>query len=164
MSIWTKKILSAGAAAALLIVTGNFAMSSFAGEDSKKVSEQQAVKLAEKFISENGYTTATADSAHLAPESLAFRANTPAQELALRHNTLEPKAYGILPGGKSGPGWTVIFQYSKEVRASNKQADAGNSVEQRGVGRAVTMDEFGRQLVVQHKDIFLKACQKKLPH
>ncbi len=33
---------------------------------------------------------------------------------------------------------------------------------QSAVGRAVTMDEFGHELHIQHVDIFLKAAQRKL--
>jgi hypothetical protein len=130
-------------------------------EPTQKITEGQAIKVAEKFVAENGYTAVAASSNPLARESLTLT-RTGSDERLLRHNTLEPGAYGIFSGcprGKGSPpfaGWTVIFQYSKQARAKDE------SIDQRGVGRAVTMDEFGHDIMVQHKDIFLKAAQRKL--
>lgn len=118
--------------------------------------EEKAVRIAEEFIKRNGYTDAPADKDNLSYESVEFSEDT-AQLLELRHNTLQPKAYGFIRNGKSSKKrWTIVFRFNK---AKFKDMSDENY---KSLGRAVTMDEKFENLRVEHKDIFLKAVEVKL--
>ena len=68
--------------------------------------------------------------------------------LASRQGTLRPRAVGYLTHGKNGAGWTIGFEYT------NQPAGAAT-------GRAVTMDEAGKKVIVQHKDLLLKPLEPR---
>jgi hypothetical protein len=113
-----------------------------------KITEEEAVKIAEKFIEANGYTSSrpAPDKAKITLESIEWSSDIK-EILESRYNTLQPKAYGILKGARDKKeGFTVIFRLTDD------------SI--KDVGRAVTMDSNGKNLRVEHKDIFLKAAEK----
>ena len=117
----------------------------------QELSEKEAVRLAEKFIAQNGYTDLRPDKSKLAYETIEWESNID-DMLRQRHDTLERKAYGIVHGRKDGsPGWTVVFRYS---HPSSKQ--------ERRNGRAVTMNLDGSGLRVEHVDFILKHVERKL--
>ncbi len=113
----------------------------------KTLSRQQAVRAAEKFIIENGYTNLPpmSDTSKLTLESIEWTSDRK-RILKQRHNSLERKAYGFLGNSKGKPGWTIAFRYKN---SRNKDA-----------GRAVTMDVDGKNKRMQHVDIFLSKCKK----
>jgi hypothetical protein len=114
----------------------------------KKLNEAQAIKLAEQFIAQNGYTDLPPDKSRLAYETIEWEANVD-KMLRGRHNTLERNPYGVLPGRKSGtPGWTVVFRY-KNVPPGYRD------------GRAVTMKLDGSEIRVEHVDFILRFVPKK---
>lgn len=116
-----------------------------------ELTEEEAIRLAEEFVAQNGYTRADPDKSKLAHETIEWESNID-NLLRQRHDTLEPKAYGIVHGRKGGaPGWTVVFRYSH--RASKQ--------EQRN-GRAVTMNADGSDPRVEHVDFILKNVERKL--
>jgi hypothetical protein len=105
------------------------------------MSKAAAVLLAEEFIAKNGYTQLPREQINtvLAAESLELGSDRE-EQLAMRFNSLRPKAIGIKRGGKGEPrGWSVAFDYA------SPDADASNC-------RVVTMTEGGQNLVVQHRD------------
>lgn len=108
----------------------------------RPIDAAQAVALAEQFVRANGYTDfVPPDPSKLASESIEHL--DPEQWAAHRHNTLKPRAVGYLASGKmEAPGWTIAFDHAKP--ANDRES-----------GRAVTMDEFGGQLRVEHKDLWL---------
>ncbi|MEO8573004.1 MAG: hypothetical protein ABI481_03470 [Pyrinomonadaceae bacterium] len=116
-----------------------------------KLTEAQAVELAETFIAENGYTDLLPSKEHLAYESIEWEPKVD-EMLRMRHDTLEGKAFGIADGrkGKSA-GWTVVFKYTN---SSDQQT--------RKNGRAVTMNSDGSEARVEHKDFILAKVDKKL--
>jgi len=115
------------------------------------LSQEQAVKLAEEFIAQNGYTDLRADKSKLAYETIEGESNVD-DILRQRRDTLERKAYGIVHGRKSGvPGWTVVFRYRHPA-----------SKQERRNGRAVTMNLDGSGLRVEHLDFILKYVERKL--
>jgi len=139
------------------LFTAISAMSILGEESKQKITEKQAVEIAEKFVRENGYTALQPRLKQLVSESLEC-GGTEAEKLLLRHNTLEAKAYEVMPYTK---GWIVVFQYSKEARQKSKVQDGNESIDERSAGRAVTMDEFGHEVLMAHQDIFLKTPKKK---
>jgi hypothetical protein len=74
--------------------------------------------------------------------------------LKFRHNTLEPKAYGVSHHGRGNEkGWTVVFRYSEEViREIEKLPNKALISNPRLGGRAVTMSENFENLLIEHKD------------
>lgn len=117
----------------------------------QKLSEVEAVRLAEEFIAQNGYTDLRADKSKLAHETIEWTSNV-GDILKQRHDTLARKAYGIVHGRKGGAaGWTVVFRYSHPA-----------SKQERRNGRAVTMNLDGSGLRVEHVDFILKYVELKL--
>jgi hypothetical protein len=117
----------------------------------QELSEIEAVRLAEAFVAQNGYTDLRADKSKLAHETIEWTSNID-DMLKQRHDTLARKAYGIVHGRKGGaPGWTVVFRYSHPA-----------SKQERRIGRAVTMNLDGSGLRVEHVDFILKYVERKL--
>lgn len=114
----------------------------------KTIDARQAVRIAERFVHDNGYTDFIPDDlSRLAPESLEFSRN-PRGWFKYRHGLLKPQAVGYRKGGRNDPkGWTVGFAL---VKPSNPDAEI-----------AVTMDERGRGAVVQHMGFFLKGLEPR---
>jgi hypothetical protein len=113
----------------------------------KSLSESEAVRLAEEFIAQNGYTDLPPVRDKIAHESIEWTSNID-ELLKARHNTLERKAYGIVRERKGGAsGWTVVFR-QKCRKCTN--------------GRAVTMNLDGSNRRVEHVDFILKKVDKKL--
>ena len=111
--------------------------------------EREAVRVAEQFIADNGYTDLPplADRRQLSFETIEWADNID-EMLRLRHNTLERKAYGVRRGKWGDPqGWTIAFRSKGEDQQT---------------GRRVTMDGKGGGIRVEHKDFFLQAVEKKL--
>ena len=109
---------------------------------SKRLSESEAIKKAEQFVIEQGYTDLprTEEKSKLKPE--AVFGGTDAPSLVLRRNTLERSAYGVLKEeGKSGY-WIVVFCYSA-------QPDLNRA-------RAVAVHPFGKDVKIQHQDFNLE--------
>ena len=79
----------------------------------RPVDDKEAVRIAEQFVRENGYTDfVPTDLAALQPEGIEFVARD--QWPTNRANTLLPAAKGIRRGALSHPkGWTVGFAYAK---------------------------------------------------
>ena len=103
------------------------------------LSEAEAIKLAERFIVQNGYTDLPPDKSKLANESFEL-AESVEEMLKMRYDTLEPKAYGVSRSRKGGsPGWTVVFRYKHP-----------SSQQMRRNGRAVTMNLDGGDMRVEH--------------
>lgn len=103
------------------------------------ITRAQAIALAERYVRENGYTDQPAVRERLDPESLDW--NLPREQaLQMRANTLKGKAIGAQAGGRnSEPGWGVAFDYA-------------GSMSDPSICRVVTMDPYGKGLVMQHQD------------
>ena len=118
-----------------------FALSCIGSAHAQAISRATAVDLAEKFIARNGYTNLSRQqvSPNLDSESLELD-NSREKTLERRFNTLKPKAIGIKKGARGRHnGWSVAFEYAKD------DADSRTC-------RVVTMDEDGKNMVVQHVD------------
>lgn len=131
--------------------------------------EAKAVRIAEEFVAQNGYTDLPADRNKITYETVEFAPDLD-ELLKMRANTLERKAYGILykaTGTKMGEkGWTVVFReknVSDDYYKSISQA-AGKKItgEDYPIGRAVTMDANFQNLLMEHKIFPLQNVDKKL--
>jgi hypothetical protein len=124
------------------------------------LSEDEAIARAEEFIKDNGYTDLppTEDKSKLVPESVI--GGTEAEGLRLRHNTLEPKAYGIIQGGRNGDGWYVVFRYNRNNQEYERLPPDFEQHRER-YGRAVVMDRFGGNPKIEHQDIGLESKNLK---
>ncbi len=108
----------------------------------KRLSEFEAIKAAEEFVIEQGYTDLPPTEEKSKLKSEAVHGGTDAATLALRRNTLERSAYGVLKEkGKNGH-WIVIFRYVAE-NDSNR-------------ARAVSVHPSGKDIRIQHQDFNLE--------
>src|SRR5262249_50696568 len=104
-----------------------------------------------------------ADISKLSYESWAD--DPPAGEaLKRRHNMLERKAFGIQKGirkvGKVWPGWLVAFRYSPNYeRFRSFMRDYYDQYIKETV-RAVSMDEYGGKMRVEHEDFRISEFQR----
>jgi hypothetical protein len=112
------------------------------------IDAQQAVRIAERFVRENGYTDfVPPDASKLVPESIEFSGRD--EWLAERHDTLRPRARGYLKGGRNDPkGWTVGFELVKPLGDER-------------YGLAVTMDEHGENVRLQHMGFNLQVLRPR---
>jgi len=120
----------------------------FSRPNNRRLEAHEAIRLAECFIIQNGYTDLPPidDRSNLTPESV--EPGTDEFGLQMRHDSLERRAYGFMHGGN---GSLIVFrlkQQSHEVHHNNE----GSTYR---VGRAVTMDAYGRQMRMQHQGFFL---------
>lgn len=131
----------------IVLVVGIAAAQQPAG---KEISEEEAVRAAEQFVKDNGYTDEPVkDPKNFAPE-LLDKLVTPETVLKVRRNSLEKKAYGVAKRKRGGlPGWSVIFK-----RISCDYCDPKK-------GRAVVMDLDGSKIKMDHIDFSLDAVDKK---
>ena len=115
----------------------------------QRIDAKQAVRIAEQFIRENGYTDIVpSDPGSIEPESIEFAAEGE-DRLANRHDTLRPEALGYRMGGRNNPmGWTVGFELVKPL-------------EDPDVGRAVTMGEHGEDVMIQHMGFSLRNLEPR---
>jgi len=115
------------------------------------ITETQAIELAEKFIVRNGYTELPPDMENLSHESIEWESNMDAM-LKKRRDTLEKRAFGVMPDRKHGsPGWTIVFRYTHPSDSTMKKN-----------GRVVTMNLDGSEPRVEHVDFILAKVDKKL--
>jgi hypothetical protein len=143
--------------------TSVFSEPCLAPQSNKKISAVEAVKLAECFVTANGYTDLPpmVDISKLSYESWAD--GPPAEEaLKKRHNMLERKASGIQQGikrvGKVWAGWLVAFRYSSNyARYRNFMPDYDKHIKK--YVRAVSLDEYGKEMKVEHEDFRLSDFQ-----
>src|SRR5712692_9554353 len=123
------------AATALAILIG---ISLSCAQVKKQLTEAEAIRVAEKFVAENGYTDLppAQDKTKLSFEGID--ASDPEERLRTRYNSLERKAYGAGGGSIGEYGWTIVFHYNaKNERYRQIIPNFDQHLEE--VGRAVTM-------------------------
>jgi len=104
-----------------------------------RISKAEAIRLAERFVAENGYTDLDLDPDRvgLTLESIEFASSTK-DRLQFRRETLEPKAAGAYP---MGDGWEVQFSYK---RGKDPAPDARRGVWVRP----------GKRITIFHQDVY----------
>jgi len=110
------------------------------------LTQEQAIKLAEKFIIENGYTSLPPDKSKLSYELLdQLKDNNIDSILKLRQNTLQLKAFCI---SEDNDKWNIGFLYT------NIDLSKLDSVQRKSdlPGRAVIVMKNGKEIRIAHKD------------
>jgi len=123
-------------------------------DEERKITEAEAIKLAEEFIKDNGYTAFTANTLKLQVElfdALISGGNTDSI-LRRRHNTLYPKAYCILeqrrpPHIGSFTGYVVgLLSTSVQVGKLSSRPCKSNLT-----GKAIRISMDGGSVEMEHK-------------
>jgi hypothetical protein len=124
-----------------------------------KITELEAVELAECFVISQGYTAypPLEDKSKLQYEFL-WDSSIREEVLDKRRNLLESKAYGVRYNEKYAD-WVVVFRYNPKHPEIDKLKP--ESLEHlKTVGRAVTMDEKGGKMRIEHADFELSEFQR----
>jgi hypothetical protein len=109
------------------------------------ITKADAIRLAEQFVADNGFTTAIPNRPKLRFDIADF--GSVDEVLARRHNTLRPTAYGYTREYRGqGKGWTIVFRHR----------EGGDW------GMAVTMYPDGTDIHAMHLGFSLRYC-KRLP-
>mgnify|MGYP001407131226 CR=1 FL=1 len=110
-----------------------------------QMTKEQAVKLAEQFIIDNGYTNLPADKSKLSYELFDQYENNVDSILKRRHNTLQPKAFCI---SEDKDRWDVGFLSTgidlSKLDSIQRQTNLS--------GRAVIVMKDGKEIRIAHKD------------
>jgi hypothetical protein len=121
----------------------------------KEINESEAIRLAEEFIVDNGYTNLppSEDKSKLKCESVHCGLDDWEMK-NIRHNSLSRNTYGIWRYDlkKRGKGsWTVVFRYNCDhPEFSRTFPDWEKACKTQG--RAVTIDLYGNNLHMMHQD------------
>lgn len=128
----------------------------------KQISEAAAIRLAEQFVADNGYTDSppVEDKSNLSAEGIDPA--DPDARLKVRFNTLAPKAYAVGRGKVEKYGWTIVFRYNAD-NEHYRRAIPNYRRHIKQVGRAVTMNADGSHIRMQHQDIYLKGLKAIKP-
>ena len=107
-----------------------------------RLSQSQVIKKAEQFVMEQGYTDLppTEDKLRLRLEPVY--GGTDDAALALRRNTLERLAFGVLKEKGRDGRWVVVFRYTAERNTP--------------WARAVSVNPFGKDVRISHQDFNLE--------
>ena len=110
------------------------------------LTQEHAIKLAEKFIIDNGYTSLPPDKSKLRYELLDQSGNNNADSiLKRRHNTLQLKAFCI---SEDNDRWDIGFLSTKiDINKLDSVQRSSNLP-----GRAVTVMKNGKEIRMAHKD------------
>ncbi len=110
-----------------------------------QMTKEQAVKLAEQFIIDNGYTNFPADKSKLSYELFDQYENNVDSILKRRHNTLQPKAFCI---SEDKDRWDVGFLSTGVDLSKLDSAQRQTNLS----GRAVIVMKDGKEIIIAHKD------------
>jgi hypothetical protein len=120
----------------------------------KEISELEAIRSAEEFIVDNGYTDLppSEDKSKLKCESVYCGLDEWSME-NIRHNSLLRNAYGVKNLGEGS--WMVVFHYNCDhLKFRRTISDSEEMCKTRG--RAVTMDVYGNSLQMAHQNCYLE--------
>jgi len=116
----------------------------FAFRTNDSLSKEKAIKLAEQFIIDNGYTNFPADKSKISYELFESKNNLD-DILKSRHNTLQPKAFCISEGkDRWDVGFVSVGVDLAKLDSMQRQTDL--------TGRAVIVMKNRREIRLAHKD------------
>lgn len=108
------------------------------------ISKEQAIKMAEQFVSNNGYCSKTKVKSKLSYELLDWYKNSDDSILKNRHNTLYCNAFCI---SEDSTAWHVGFLSQKVDRRTLDSMKAMTDLP----GRCVIVSKDGNQIRMAHK-------------
>lgn len=110
-----------------------------------QMTKEQAIKLAEQFVIDNGYTSLPADKSKLSYELFDNYDNNVDSILKRRHNTLQQKAFCI---SEDKDRWDVGFLSTSvdlnKLDSIQRQTNLS--------GRAVIVMKDGKEIRIAHKE------------
>jgi hypothetical protein len=110
------------------------------------LTQEQAVKIAERFIIDNGYTSLPADKSKLNYELLdQLGENNLDSILKWRHNTLQLKAFCIL---EDEDKWDIGFLSTKVDLSKLDSIQRQKNLR----GRSIVVTKDGKEIRMEHKD------------
>jgi hypothetical protein len=119
-----------------------------------KISEQQAIQLAQQFIKDNGYTKAPADRSKIKYELLdAFGNGNIDTILAFRYNELYAEPFAIAEDKDS---WDIVFLSTNVDIAKLDSAQLKSDLP----SRAVRVSKDGKEINMVHKEPMLSHWRK----
>jgi hypothetical protein len=142
---------------AAIVFTILLGMSASTAQVRKTLTEAEAIRLAEQFVVENGYTDLPAmkDKAKLSYEGID--SSDPDVRLRERYNTLERKAYAVR-GGNTTNHWTILFRYNANNEKYRRIVpDYEHHI--KNAGRAVTMNADGSGIRMAHQDALFEGAK-----
>ena len=126
----------------LSIFSSFFAFSAF--KSNNAITQEQAIRLAEEFIANNGYTSLQADTTKLSYE--LFDGYFKKEEmLNKRHNTLQAKAFCI---SEDKDRWNIGFLYASVAINKLDSLKSQSHIQ----GRAVIVTKNGKKVWMAHKE------------
>lgn len=144
--------LCSAAGLLFMLLLGSF---SWKMKTAAKITQDEAIRLAEAFVKRNGYTAAPADTSEykLTFELFDRYEKNTAAVLNKRHNSLNPKAFCITYTDNQ---WNVGFL------AATIHAEQLDSFEQNSnlPGRAVIVSDDGKEISMAHKDPLFSQFKK----
>lgn len=118
------------------------------------LTQEQAIKLAEKFIIDNGYTSLPADKSKISYELLdQLGDNNVDSILKWRHNTLQLKAFCI---SEDNDRWDIGFLSTKIDISKLDSIQLNSNLS----GRAVIVMKNGKEVRMAHKDPLFSKWKK----
>ena len=112
--------------------------------NNNEITREEAVKIAEAFVVNNGYTTLPADRTKLSYELFDHRENNLDTILSRRRNLLHPKAFCFLRGEDDwNIGFLLTFIEIDKLDSIQKQSDLA--------GVAVIVSSDGKEARLAHK-------------
>lgn len=117
------------------------------------ITKEYAIKLAEQFVIDNGYTTFSANKAALRFELFDNTKHGVDKILNRRFNTLYPKAFFIIEDKEM---WHIGFLSSKIDLSKLDSNDFQTNLS----GRAVVVMKKGKEIRIAHKEPLFSNFQK----
>ena len=126
----------------ILIIIGVLLQSFSIKQTETEISQNEAIKLAEQFIKDNGYTSENPDKSKINLEMFDLEIN---ETLKNRHNSLQKKTFCF---SKKNGEWHIGFLSTnvnlKKITAEQKNSDLA--------GRAIKVSFDGKEISIVHKD------------
>jgi hypothetical protein len=121
-----------------------------------------AIRAAERFVLENGYTDApaTTDPSRIVWE-LGDDPSQLSRVLKARHETLKPHAYGLhLDPAEDPAAYTIVFEYTDSLIALTRRVEGKPREQPTGAAIRITFGADGPRAVLEHMAIFLGAAAR----
>lgn len=125
----------------VLLITGIIFQSFSIKQTEKEITQSEAIKLAEEFIIENGYTSEKPNESKMKFEMFESDIKKVIKE---RHNTLQKKAFCISKDKEWNIGFLSTNVKLKKLTTEQKNGDLD--------GRAVKVSFDGKKINIAHKD------------